>query len=127
MNVIETMNTRMKMREGHMKRGVFAAAPIAVRLIGCMSGRTDQRPSGGTSRQRTFGTIFLNFFTFEIDIWGRLRRATEAARAELLATDWNRKVVITTLISDVASAYFTLLELDMEIAIARDTLGTREE
>src|SRR5919109_3679108 len=39
----------------------------------------------GTSRQRTFGTVFLNLFTFEIDIWGRLRRATEAARAELLA------------------------------------------
>src|SRR5207249_7038401 len=71
----------------------------------------------GTSRQRTFGTVFLNLFTFEIDIWGRLRRATEASRAELLATDWNRKAVITTLISDVATAYFSLLELDMELAI----------
>jgi NodT family efflux transporter outer membrane factor (OMF) lipoprotein len=81
----------------------------------------------GTSRQRTYGEVFLNLFSFEIDIWGRLRRATEAAGAELLATDWNRKAVITTLISDVASAYFNLLELDMEIAIARNTLGTREE
>ena len=81
----------------------------------------------GTSRQRTFGTVFLNLFTFEIDIWGRLRRATEAARAELLATDWNRKAVITTLISDVATAYFNLLELDMELAIAKDTFTTRAE
>lgn len=81
----------------------------------------------GTSRQRTFGTVFLDLFTFEIDIWGRLRRATETARAELLASDWNRKTVITTLISDVATAYFSLLELDMEIDIARNTLGTREE
>ena len=81
----------------------------------------------GTSRQRTFGTVFLNLFTFEIDIWGRLRRATESARAQLLATDWNRKTVITTLISDVATAYFSLLELDMELAIARNTLATREE
>jgi multidrug efflux system outer membrane protein len=81
----------------------------------------------GTSRQRTFGTVFLNLFTFEIDIWGRLRRATEAARAELLASDWNRKAVITTLVSDVATAYFNVLELDMEIAIAKNTLETREE
>ena len=81
----------------------------------------------GTSRQRTFGTVFLNMFTFEIDLWGRLRRATESAQAQLLANDWNRRAVITTLISDVATAYFSLLELDMELAIARNTLGTREE
>jgi outer membrane protein, multidrug efflux system len=81
----------------------------------------------GTSRQRTFGTVFLNLFTFELDIWGRLRRATEASRAELLATDWNRKAVITTLIGDVATAYFSLLELDMELAIAKNTFTTRAE
>src|SRR6266540_4094845 len=81
----------------------------------------------GTSRQRTFGSVFLNFFPFEIDIWGRLRRATEASRADLLSADWTRKAVVTTLISDVATAYFSLLELDMELAIARNTLATREE
>jgi outer membrane protein, multidrug efflux system len=81
----------------------------------------------GASRERTFSTVFLNLFTFELDIWGRLRRATESARAQLLASDWNRKTVITTLIGDVATAYFSLLELDMELAIARNTLATREE
>jgi multidrug efflux system outer membrane protein len=81
----------------------------------------------GTSRARTFGTVFLNLFTFEIDIWGRLRRATEAARADLLGADWTRKAVVTTLISDVATAYFSLLELDMELAIAKNTLATRGE
>ena len=81
----------------------------------------------GTSRQRTFGTVFLNLFSFELDIWGRLRRATEASRADLLAADWNRKTVITTLISDVASAYFSLLELDLELEIAKNTLATRTE
>ena len=81
----------------------------------------------GTSRERTFSTVFLNLFSFEIDIWGRLRRATEAARADLLGADWTRKAVLTTLISDVATAYFSLLELDMELAIARNTLTTREE
>ena len=82
-------------------------------------------PSG--NRRHDFGTVFLSLFTFEIDIWGRLRRATEAARAALLATDWNRKTVITTLVSDVATAYFNLLELDMELAIAKNTLATRQE
>jgi multidrug efflux system outer membrane protein len=81
----------------------------------------------GTDRQRSYGTVFLSLFSFEVDIWGRVRRATESARAQLLAEDWNRKAVITTLVSDVATAYFRLLELDMELAIARNTLGTREE
>ena len=79
------------------------------------------------NRRLDFGTVFLNLFSYEIDIWGRLRRATEAARAELLATDWNQKAVITTLVSDVATAYFNLLELDMELDIARNTLATRPE
>src|SRR6266550_7571764 len=81
----------------------------------------------GTSRQRTFGTVFLNLFSFEIDIWGRLRRATEASRADLLGADWNRKTVVTTLISDVATGYFSLLELDLELEIAKNTLATRTE
>src|SRR5215470_8881829 len=86
-------------------------------------------PQGSSfvNRQRTFGEGFVSLLSFEVDIWGRLRRATESAQAQLLASDWNRKTVITTLISDVATAYFNLLELDMELAIARDTLGTRDE
>jgi outer membrane protein, multidrug efflux system len=91
------------------------------------SRRGEQTIPRGISRRRTFGTVFLNLLTFELDIWGRLRRATESARAQLLASDWNRKTVITTLISDVATGYFNLLELDMELAIARSTLATREE
>jgi multidrug efflux system outer membrane protein len=82
-------------------------------------------PPGG-DRRRDFGSVFLSLFPFEIDIWGRLRRATEAAQADLLATDWNQRTVTTTLVSDVATAYFNLLELDLELAIARNTLATRE-
>jgi len=64
---------------------------------------------------------------FELDLWGRLRRATEAARAELLAREENRRAVLITLVSDVARTYFDLLELDQELEIARRTLQTREE
>lgn len=80
----------------------------------------------GVDQTRTFGTA-AGLLSFEVDVWGRLRRATEAARADLLASDENRKAVVTTLVSDVAGAYFNLLELDMELAIARRTLAVREE
>lgn len=63
--------------------------------------------------------------TFELDLWGRLRRATEAARAELLASEDNRRTVLMTLVSDVAQGYFDLLELDREANVARQTLASR--
>ncbi len=65
--------------------------------------------------------------SFEIDIWGRLRRATEAARADLLNADENRKAVVTTLVSEVAGDYFQLLQLDYDLQISRDTLATRQD
>jgi len=82
---------------------------------------------GGFNRDRTFGTVLLNLLSFEVDIWGRLRRANEAARANLLATEEDRKAVMITVVSDVSAAYFNLLELDMELEIARETLATRQE
>jgi outer membrane protein, multidrug efflux system len=64
---------------------------------------------------------------FQLDLFGRLRRATEAARAELLATEDARNTVILTLVSDMASDYFTLLQLDLELQITRDTVKTQED
>jgi multidrug efflux system outer membrane protein len=77
------------------------------------------------SQNRNFGEAFLNLLSFEVDLWGRLRRATEAARANLLSTEENRKAVVTTLVSDVATAYFTIRELDSELEISKRTLDTR--
>jgi multidrug efflux system outer membrane protein len=62
---------------------------------------------------------------FQLDFFGRLRRANEAARAELLATEDARQVVVLTLVSDVASAYFTLLQLDLQLQITHDTVNTQ--
>lgn len=84
-------------------------------------------PDAGFEQRRTFGNVVLNLLSFEVDVWGRLRRATDASRADLLAVEENRKAVVTTLVSDVAGAYFNLLELDMELGIARRTLASREE
>src|ERR1700677_916535 len=79
------------------------------------------------SQNRNFGEASLNLLSFEVDIWGRLRRATEAARANLLGAEENRKTVVTTLVSDVATDYLTLRELDYILEISQRTLRTREE
>jgi multidrug efflux system outer membrane protein len=79
------------------------------------------------SRERAFGEATLNLLSFEVDIWGRLRRATESARASLLAAEENRKAVVTTLVSDVATAYFSLCQLDEALEISRQTLAIRED
>jgi multidrug efflux system outer membrane protein len=76
---------------------------------------------------RTFGSVLLNFLTYEIDIWGRLRKATAAARADLLASEEARQAIITTLVSDIATSYFNLRELDFELGIAKRTLASRQE
>lgn len=69
------------------------------------------------------GNEFLGAFqmAWEIDIWGRIRRATEASLATLLATEDVRRGVILSLVTDVAQAYFELRELDLELEIARRT------
>ena len=76
---------------------------------------------------RSVGSVFLNLLSFELDVWGRLRQQTKAARAELRASEEDRKAIMTTVVGDVATAYFSLLELDSELDIAERTLKTREE
>ena len=64
-------------------------------------------------------------FAWELDFWGKFRRATESARANLLAQEWAQRQVVSSLISDVADAYFQLRELDLELEISRETLASR--
>jgi len=64
---------------------------------------------------------------FQLDFFGKLRRETEAARAQLLATGDAQRTVMLTLVSDVASDYFTLLQLDLELQITRDTVKTQQD
>lgn len=88
-----------------------------------------QLPSapGQAGGSRSVGSVLLNLLTFELDVWGRLRQQTKAARAQLRASEEDRKAVTTIVVGDVASGYFSLLELDSELAIARRTLATRQE
>jgi multidrug efflux system outer membrane protein len=107
--------------------------------------RADQRPNlsgnGSFSSQQyakgEMGTnpdaILLNSGTlgiaaaWNLDFWGKYRMATEAARAQMLATEWARRAVIDTVVSDIATSYFQLRTLDMQLDIAKQTLASRQE
>jgi multidrug efflux system outer membrane protein len=64
---------------------------------------------------------------WELDFWGKYRRATEAARAQLLASAWGQRAVVDTLISQLADAYFGLRALDLELDLSQKTLASRQE
>jgi outer membrane protein, multidrug efflux system len=65
--------------------------------------------------------------SWEIDLWGRLRRLRESALAQFLASEQNRRGVIVSLVGEIAQAYYTLLALDLQLAVAHRTVATREE
>jgi len=65
--------------------------------------------------------------SFNVDFWGLYRRQTEAARAQLRATEWARQVTYSTLVEDVATAYYQLRTLDAELEITRQTLTARRQ
>ena len=104
--------------------------------------RADQLPtiSGGAQAVNQRNPRTKNFRQFEtsanqvdlslaweLDFWGKYRRATESARANLLANQWAREAVVSTLISDVATAYFELRALDLQLEISRRTLVSRQD
>ncbi len=64
---------------------------------------------------------------WDLDFWGKYRRATEAARADLLASEWAQREVITVLIANLASAYFQLRALDLQLEISQRTLTSRQD
>jgi outer membrane protein, multidrug efflux system len=124
-------------RQNHDLRAAAARVEQARQLV--TVARADLFPQlsyqGEAARQRAFApgvptttefNAFLGTFNlaWEIDIWGRIRRETEAARAQYWAAEAVRRGVLLTLVSDVAQAYFDLLELDRELEITRRTVDT---
>jgi multidrug efflux system outer membrane protein len=104
--------------------------------------RADQFPSvsagAGSSDTRTAQSKFLPAFetstgqvnlsaAWELNFWGKYGRATEAARANLVASEWARREVTSTLVANVASTYFQLRALDLELEISKRTLNSRQE
>ena len=74
-----------------------------------------------------FNYYLLGNLAWEIDLWGRIRRSNEAARADLLSKEENRRALTVQLVSTVAEVYFNLLQSDMQLDIAKRTLQSWEE
>jgi len=104
--------------------------------------RADQFPTvsagAGLSDQRSARGKFFPAFegstgqlnasaAWELDFWGKFRRATEAARANLLVSEWARQEIIVTLVANVSAGYFQLRALDLELEISKRTLASRQE
>jgi multidrug efflux system outer membrane protein len=87
---------------------------------------TDERAFSGFPFRTKYAT-YAGDASFQLDLFGQLRRATESARAQLLSTEYAQKTEILTLVSDVASDYFALLSLDLQLQITRDTIKTQED
>ena len=97
--------------------------------IGATGSSVNQR----TARQKPLPELETNASSvgasmlWDLDFWGKYRRATEAARANLLATEWARRAVMNTLVSDIASAYFQLRAYDLQLEISQRTLVSRQD
>ena len=88
---------------------------------------TDGRVFSGGSSSLTRYATYAADATFQLDLFGGLRRATEAARAQLLSTEYAQKTETLTLVSDVASDYFLLLALDLQLQVTRQTVATQTD
>src|ERR1700734_2824450 len=76
--------------------------------------------------QENAGELNLSVI-WNLDFWGKYRRQTEAARAQLLATQWGRRAILSSLVANVATAYFQLRALDSELEISQRTLASRQQ
>jgi multidrug efflux system outer membrane protein len=98
-----------------------------------VQGTTEQvsrksEPPQSLTRDRSFQNLFAGLsVAWELDIFGKIRRQTEAATATFVATEMDRRGVYITLVADVAQNYFNLRELDLELEIARRTVGINDE
>ena len=123
-----------------LKQAVSAIEEFEARLAAARTGFLPQVE--GSSRLPALGRVggfaldgfpsdfsysVLGNLAWELDVWGRIRRSTEASLADLLAREENRRAVTLALVSGVAQAYFDLLQFDMQLDIAKRTLESWEE
>jgi outer membrane protein, multidrug efflux system len=117
--------TRIEQAEAQL--GITRADQLPSASVAIAGGRQRLPATAATPAVTTNVLQGTGVLSWELDFWGRFRRATEAARADLLAAEWSRSAVITSLVSAVASSYYQLLELDLELKISRSTLTSRRE
>ena len=89
---------------------------------------TEERPSIPQSAELTQNVFEMSLNVgWELDLWGRVRRSNEAARADLLATEEARRAVMLTVVTNVATSYVELIGLDQQLALTRQSLKNRED
>jgi multidrug efflux system outer membrane protein len=89
---------------------------------------SENGPTGGVPNpERSYGDASVGISSYEVDLWGNIRYANTAARARYLQSQEAQHTVRQTLVSQVASSYLNLLELDYELQIAEESLETRQE
>jgi multidrug efflux system outer membrane protein len=107
-----------------------ARSPLLPQVgYGLGAGRSEHALFGAPDPNRGAESLFLAAanLSWEIDLWGRIRRSAEAARGELLATDAARRGVVLSLVAGIATAYFELRELDLELEIAKNATVSFQE
>ena len=112
-----------RVEEARAQAGIVGSF-LYPQIDGTASYGGQQNSSGDGVRH---GGLYALRLSWEVDLFGRIRREHEAALAQLLATEDGRRGVIVTLVGDVATTYFTLRELDWEVAIARRMLRSNDE
>jgi multidrug efflux system outer membrane protein len=99
--------------------------------LGLPSGLVKRLNSGGNANRYTASSFYAGGVSlsaaWNLDFWGLYRRQTEAARAQLLATEWGRRMTISTVVENVATAYLQLRTLDSELDITKRTLEARKQ
>ncbi len=107
--------------------GITRADPFPT-VAGGVAGTSLRNPQTKFLRAyETSATQVSGNLAWDLDFWGKYRRATEAARADLAASEWARREVITALIANLAGAYFQLRALDLQLEISQRTLASRQD
>lgn len=89
------------------------------------SRNSENGPFNTGEHEDKYGDAFVGVPAYEVDLWGKIRRANEAARARLLATENAQRTVRQTLVAQIASTYLQLLKLDLDLQIGRASLASR--
>src|SRR6266404_2348480 len=108
---------------GITRANQFPSASVGADIFSQQNGKTSNQfpPYQVNAGQLNLSVIW------NLDFWGKYRRQTEAARAQMLASEWGQRAVISSLVANVATAYFQLRALDSQLEIAKNTLGSRQQ
>jgi outer membrane protein, multidrug efflux system len=117
-----------RVEEARARAGIARSEFFPQIFYGGQWSRSQQSTFTGPANHETVNLHSVNVnFNWELDLWGRVRRLNEAAKAQYLATEEARRGVLLSLVSDVASTYFRLRELDEELEISKKTAAAFQE